>query len=407
MQKLRLLQLWYKYPFPITDGGSYSICSAADALLANDVSLKILAMDPMRAICNKRELPPRFSEESKFESVVVDNRLKISGIIRHMFGQHSYFSARFWSEEFQNKLISLLKEEQYDIIQLEHLYLCQYIGDIRKHSNAKIVLRAQNVEHKVWVDYAEKRENPIVKYYLANEAGKLKNFEAESVSKVDGIIALTQIDVSCFKELSVSNTSIVSIPIGIRITDNDAGSSGQLKNPPDFFHLGSMDWRPNIEGMEWFIKNILPLAVRKNPDIRVTIAGRKMPEKFYRQAGPNLKVQGEVENSTQFMEGKSVLIVPLLSGSGMRVKILEAMSLGKTVISTSLGATGIEAVDHSSILICDDPEEFSEAMAHCMSDTGFCNILGENARKLICEKYEIGSVGRRMKDFYIKIMSQG
>jgi polysaccharide biosynthesis protein PslH len=402
---MKVLQLYYKMPFPMHDGGACSVYSASLSILSQDIDLRILAMNTLKTPGNADLIPGDFVRKTGLESVNVDNRIKPIRAAKSIFGTGSYFAGRFWSAAFRDRLIEILKKERFDIIQMEHLYLCQYLADIRKVSGTKVVLRAQNIENRIWHDYTRRMQNPFLRGYLEMESRKLEQFELQMAAKVDGIIALTATDAEYFRS-TAGGKAVDSIPVGVdlsRLAGIDMDK--QYLDFPVIYHLGSMDWRPNIQGLDWFVENVLPVVARNMPGIRICIAGRNMPGRFLRNRARNLVVEGVVDDALKYQEDKAILVVPLLSGSGIRVKILEAMALGKTVISTSVGAAGIHAVHNESILVADNPEEFAAQICRCAASEPLCRKIGRNAREAATKHYGTAETGMQMKRFYQKLLS--
>ena len=384
----------------MNDGGAYAIYHSSLGILSQGIELKILAMDLLKSRDKEREIPAEFIVQTKFESVVVDNRIKPLRAFINLFGRRSYFTERFYSEKYCKKLTEILQQNTFDIIQLEHLYLGLYIDVIRKYSNAKIVLRAQNVENQLWYGYLDKLKNPFVKFFLFIAAKRLEIFEKQIATSVDGIMSLSDEDALYFKDYS-HKIKIAAIPTGLNIKKNsEIDIKKRYEGLPILFHLGSMDWKPNVLGLKWFIKEVLPLLKKNHPEIQLIIAGKNMPPWFFKQADRNLIVQGMVKDATLFQEDKAILIVPLLTGSGIRIKILESMALGKTIISTRVGASGITYEDGKNILIANDPKEFSEQIRRCILSEDLCRSIGKNAQILISEKYELNKIGAEMSTFY-------
>ena len=172
------------------------------------------------------------------------------------------------------------------------------------------------------------------------------------------------------------------------------------KGTPIFYHLGSMDWMPNIQGMQWFIEDVLPMIVKSFPDFTLHIAGKGMPQWFYQHQGKNLMIDGEVADAAKYQQDKDVLIVPLMSGSGIRVKIIEAMALGKTVISTSIGAEGIPYTSGKNILIAHSANEFLEQIKRCTRSEAFCKKIGREAQILARAHFDRDVLAQKMIRFY-------
>lgn len=397
---MKVLQLYYKLPFPMNDGGAYAIYQSSLGLIGQHIDLKILAMDLLKSREKNIVIPEEFIATTTFESVKVNNRINPFKAFFNLFGRSSYFVARFESKKYATCLVKILKETHFDIIQLEHLYLGLYIDIIRKYSQAKIVLRAQNVENQLWANYLSKINNPFEKMFVSLATKRLTLFEKKTIKLVDGIVALSEEDAIYFKNEN-SKIPIIAVPVGININKFPINSNKNLhEESVVFYHLGSMDWRPNILGIQWFIKEVWPLIKKENPEIKFVIAGKNMPNWFFKQEDKNLIVHGSVDDSVVFAEDKNVLIVPLLAGSGIRVKILEAMALGKTVISTRIGASGIAYEADKNILLANTAEEFAKQISKCCACKQFLVAIGENARELIREKYSLEKTGEAMVEFY-------
>jgi glycosyltransferase involved in cell wall biosynthesis len=164
-----------------------------------------------------------------------------------------------------------------------------------------------------------------------------------------------------------------------------------------------MNWIPNQEGIRWFIENVWNKIHKEFPSLKYYIAGREMPEWLTKSNYPGVVVAGEVEDALRFMHQHSVMIVPLFSGSGIRIKIIEGMAAGKAIISTSIGAEGIHYSENENILIADESDAFCEAVKTCIANREFCRSLGANARKLIENEYQRKDIIRNLIGFYHKL----
>jgi glycosyltransferase involved in cell wall biosynthesis len=180
--------------------------------------------------------------------------------------------------------------------------------------------------------------------------------------------------------------------------------------PPDdhgltsLFTIGSMNWMPNEEGVKWFLDKVWPDVHRQFPDLKYFLAGRAMPEWMKQLRLPNVEVLGEVEDAHDFIQRHSVMLVPLFSGSGIRIKIIEGMALGKAIISTSLGAEGIAYVNGENILIANAPCEFFDMISLCIEDPSRRRKIGHNARTLIETEYDRDAITHRLISFYQQLM---
>jgi glycosyltransferase involved in cell wall biosynthesis len=295
-----------------------------------------------------------------------------------------------------------LQNKDYDVIHLETLWVTPYIETIRKHSKAKIVLRSQNIEFMIWQRLAKDTKNLIKKWYLNLLAKRLKIYEHEVLNKFDAILTITDLDSEAYKKMGCT-IPILHVPFGIDVNKYTVDNSEIIK--PSVFHIGAMDWRPNADGINWFLKSIWTKVLEKNKTTKLYLAGRNMPEWLLNFKMENVVIEGEVVDSHKFINSKSIMIVPLNSGGGMRVKIIEGMAFGKTIISTAVGAEGIEYTNNKNILIANTADEFVDSILKCINDNNFSDLLGENARKLAETKYDNQLICNKLSDFYKNLTS--
>ena len=387
-------------PFPLHDGGAYSIYHTAMGLISQKTDVKTFAINTPKNWIDINSIPDGFIEKTKFEFSIVDTRFKPISAFFNLFSDKSYFIERFFSEKFNNDLKRILKNEEFEIVQLEHVYLCIYIDTLRKHSSAKIILRPQNVENIVWKRLLESKTNPFSKAYLQIATERLVKFEIKMAKKVDGIIAISSVDANLFKSY-VQGTPIADVPFGFDFKNTCSYDyNKQFVDFPEFYHLGSMDWMPNIQGIRWFIEEVIPYIKKDYPEFIFRIAGKKMPKWFYKQQNNNLVVVGEIEDSFKFHENYAIMIVPLLSGGGIRAKIIEGMALGKVIISTAIGAEGIPYTDQENILIANSKEDFVAQINKCRNSIEFCQKISKNAKIFAKGNYDFNKTAKSMIQFY-------
>lgn len=393
-------------PFPPIDGGAQVMHYTTKGLLANEVDVKTLAINPTRKFIDINTLPDDYKKSIRFESVKINTNIKLLNSFLNLFDKESYFIERFLSKDFEKKLQSIFESEEFDIVQLEHLYLCKYIKSIRTFSKAKIVLRPQNIEYVIWERYIKSIKNPIKKYPLNIAISRLKKFEQSVNDQLDGIIALTKEDADIFNSFS-KKIPIIIIPMGFdyeKLIGYDYEK--QYMGSPIVYHLGSMDWLPNVEAIKWFFEKVFPILKKQQIQINFSIAGRNMPPWVYQYKAKNVDILGEINKPIEFQQDKSIMIVPLWSGSGIRAKIIEGLALGKTIISTTIGAQGIEYKNGENILIADTPDEFAKQITRCVASPVLCKKIGQNARKLSFSSYHYKNTAKKMIAFYDQLLGK-
>lgn len=397
---MKVLQLCNKPPYPPVDGGTLAMNSITQGLLAAGCEVRVLSICSDKHPVQDERIPEDYRRQTRFEAVHVDLNIHLLDAAVAWLCGESYHVKRFISKDFANRLREVLQEEEYDVVHLESLFLTPYVELIRKHSNAKIVLRAHNVEHMIWKRIAQSESNPFKRSYLRHLSLTLGAYEREHVNDYDGIVSITEHDAQFFHEAGCRKP-VVSIPFGV--------TPDALENvspePNSLFHLGSMDWMPNLEGIQWFLDEVWPAVHAEMPQLTLYLAGRKMPKDLMALQMEGVKVVGEVPDAAYFINSKLINVVPLLSGSGIRVKIIEAMAAGKTVVSTAVGAEGIGYADGENILIADTPEQFVSQIRRCVEDPGYCSEVGRNAYNLIAEEYNTANLTRKMMEFYNKLIN--
>ena len=392
---MKVLQLCNKPPYPPVDGGTLAMNCVTQGLLAEGCEVKVLTIETDKHPLQKTLIPESYMQQTKLESVYVDLNIHLIDALVALLCGESYHVKRYVSKDFEQKLISILKQDEYDIIQLEGLYLTPYVSVIRQFSKARIVLRAHNVENQIWRRIAHCTKNPLKRWYLKHLALALSAYEQEHVNDYDALACITQNDADAFRKMGCRKPISV-IPFGItpEVIDNVTEEENSL------FHIGSMDWMPNQEGIDWFLESVWPTLHKEIPEARLYLAGRKMPERLMKAQIEGVNVVGEVADSAYFIGSKQINIVPLLSGSGIRVKIIEAMSLGKTVVTTSIGAEGINYTNGKDILIANTPEEFIAQIRRCVADKDFCRQVGQNAYELIVKEYGTQALTKKFLALY-------
>ena len=394
---MNILQICSKPPFPKKDGYALAVNHISDALINKGHKLKVMAISTPKH--DAKDIPSQYLSNTDFEHIFIDTNVKILPAFQSLFSKSSYNTNRFYSNSFAKRLKELIKENSFDIVLLEGLYVCPYFEMISKNSNAKIVLRAHNIESDIWKGLAKQTNNFLKKCYLNLLQKKLSNYEKAIVSKMDGIICISEKDANWMKKQSAKDISTIPFAIDAESETNSPAEKNTL------FHIGSMDWMSNLNGIKWFLDKVFPLINQQKKEVILHLAGSSMPNYFNNFSNENIVIDGEVENAKSFMKKYNLMIVPLWSGSGIRIKILEAMALGKTIISTSIGASGIHYADNKNILIADTTEEFFNQIIWCFDNPLKSQNIGENAKDNILENYNTKKIAENLSFFLNKIQT--
>lgn len=398
---LRILILANKFPYPSRDGGSIATLNLARSLASAGHQVTLLAMNTSKHYSDPEQIPAGLSQLITFISVPVNTDIRILRLVRNLlFSRLPYNAERFVSDDFSDALAGLLKKETYDIVQLEGLYLAPYIAKIRENSTALVVMRAHNIEHEIWNRMVAHQKGPK-KIYLRLLAARIWKMEQDYPDRVDAVLPITSRDGAVLQRMGCKRPMHV-VPTGVD-ADKLAPDHSTLEFP-SVFHIGALDWIPNQEGLIWFFEEVWERVLQRFPDLKFYLAGRNAPEPFRSLAYPNLIYLGEVDDAYAFIRSRAVMIVPILSGSGMRIKIIEGMALGKAIVTTEIGTEGIDTTDGVNILIANDPERFAEHVCRLVSDRALCLKIGENARIFVAGHYDNPAITRDLTGFYQKLI---
>ena len=396
---MKILLLCNKPPYPASEGGPMAMNSIITGLLEAGHQVKVLAVNSPKYNVKDSDIPEDYRKKTGIELIDVDLDVKPMKALLNLFTRKSYHVERFISKDFKARLAELLQKEQFDVVQLEMLYMAPYVETIREHSKAVIVMRAHNVEHKIWERIAKETKFFIKRWYINHLAKTLREYELSALETVDGIAAITRKDAAFFRKYC--SKPIIDIPYGVYPEEFTPNS--EINGHPRFYHIGSMNWMPNEEGIRWFIDEVLPKTVEKVPTFVYHLAGRNMPEWLTQLNNPNVDVIGEVPDAKAFVAENDVAIVPLLAGSGIRIKIIESMAMGKTVITTRVGAEGILYKEDVNLIIAENKAKMVEAIRSINVNPEIAVRIGQAARKLVEETYDNRKIIARLLMFYEQI----
>jgi polysaccharide biosynthesis protein PslH len=397
---MRILQLTNKIPYPPKDGGAIATLNIAKGLAKHGHKIDILGMNTDKHYVDLAQLPSELAQILSIYEVKINTRLSLWDAAKNLlFSNYPYNAERFFNQPFTRELIKLLQNKQYDIIQLEGLYLAYYIKIIRKYSNAKIALRAHNIEHEIWERNAKQEKSFIRKWYLQKLSKRIKYFKLNIMNHYDFLIPITERDSAKYQKLGNTRPTHV-VPAGYEMPSNVPDTQNVVY--PSLFFIGALDWFPNQEGLMWFLEKVWPNLLRKHTSLIFHVAGRNAPRWIQRRFSetPNVNFLGEIDDAHQYIHQYAVMIAPLFSGSGMRVKIIEGMALGKTIVTTSIGAEGIDVMPGKNILVEDNEQDFLKITDQVLTNRSLFDEIGQEAFDFVKKRYDNERITKSLAEFY-------
>lgn len=311
---------------------------------------------------------------------------------KSLFTSHSFWHQSSRSEALQTMLDKLFKVNSFDIIQCEFPPMAMY----RFESDAIKIIDCHNVEYDNFRRMA-KVKNPLRKLYYRLESYKFYHEETAICKEQDALFVTSERDISIFDE-EVPDVRKYLVPNGV-----DASyflPSKTTPKPYSIVFVGMMKYVPNYDGMIFFLDEIFPKILEKYPEATITIIGKNPPASITRRATKNVIVTGFVEDTRPYIENASVYVVPLRMGGGTRLKIIEALSMKKPLVTTSIGCEGIDIENRESALIADEPQEFANAVMELFSNKELCEKLTENGYQIVIDKYRWKSIGNHIDSAY-------
>ncbi|MDA3883020.1 MAG: glycosyltransferase family 4 protein [Bacteroidales bacterium] len=397
---MNILQICNKFPYPLKDGGVIAAFSMLKGFYVTGHDVTVLAINTSKHYTDVDDIPFEITQMANFHQVYKNTHITFFGALWNLcFSQIPYTASRFLFPKFKNKLKQVLSQNKFEIIQIEGLYMCAYIPFIRQFSDAQIVYRAHNVECEIWDRLWRETKNPVKKCYIKTVAKRVERFERKYINMYDLLVSITQRDADKYYEMGNVKPYFVA-PTGVFVEEMNVVQKDEVSS---LFHIGGLDWAPNQQGLVWFLRECWPKIHEKYPQLRCSLAGRNAPGWFVEEMNVSgVEFVGEVSNAKDYMMAQDIMVVPLMAGSGMRIKIIEGMAYGKTIVSTSIGAEGIPAKPDAEIVIANNVDEFVDKISDLVDNPVKVYDIAKNARTFVRQKFDNYSIIQELVDFYFR-----
>jgi len=297
--------------------------------------------------------------------------------LRHLFSPAPYAVTKFTSPAVRRLIADATHDRRVDVA------VCDFLSaslNFPTRMAAPSVLFQHNVESVLWRRQAAHERNVIKRAAFAIEAAKMDRYERAAVRRFSQVIAVSERDRQEMTRM-VDPSRITVVPTGVDVDHYSAAAGSTAANPIVLF-LGSMDWEANVDAVDYFCRDIWPAVKAAVPAARFRIVGRNPHPRVRQLAGDSVEVTGGVASVVDHLRSAAVFVVPLRIGGGTRLKIFEAMAAGRAVVSTSVGAEGLDVRDGHDIMLADEPPRFAELVIDLLRDVGKRQRIEAAAAKL-------------------------
>jgi polysaccharide biosynthesis protein PslH len=343
----------------------------------------------MVEVCNSLVTVPRSDPAKGSTAFYMD-------AVRHVVNALPYAVGKYQSDEYAGRVQYLLQHGRFDVMVADFL---PPVANLPKSIPVPAVLFTHNVEAEIWRRHAENASNPLSRILLKQQWHRMLRFEREALTRFDLVLGVSDTDRETFARLypGALRRSVHVVQTGVD-TAYFTPMPGQ-ERPRHLVFTGSMDWLPNEDGVLYFVRDILPRLRAIEPDITLSIVGRTPTPAVQRLAAENgIAVTGRVDDVRPHVAAAEVYIVPLRIGGGTRLKIFEAMSMAKAVVSTTVGAEGLPVTPGRDIVLADEPAAFADAVVQLIRDREKRQSIERAARDLVVQKYDWAAVSRDFEE---------
>jgi polysaccharide biosynthesis protein PslH len=388
---MRVLYISVAYPLPANNGAKMRLWSLLRAIktAGHEVTLACFA-EPGEVAGTERELSAVCAESDIVP--LSFTRLSAGGDylkrLLAIFSSSPFTIDRFRSDEMRARLEQRVRDRSFDVIVCDNVF-----SAINLPGNASpVVMNSQNVEYVILSRYVQHEPNPFKALYARWEASKLRRFETAMYRRAVLAMACSHVDTALIRSLCPGIRTAVAQNV-VDVSEYEVNAD---EEPLTVVYQGGMDWFPNRDALEYFVRAIFPRVLREVPGVRLIAAGRNPSPQFRARFADvsALEFTGTLPDLRPVIAKSAVCVVPLRIGSGTRLKILEAGAMGKAMVSTTVGAEGLDFVPGREILIADNPAEFARNVIELLGDPARRKTMGEAARRRVLQDYDVTALER-------------
>jgi glycosyltransferase involved in cell wall biosynthesis len=379
---MKILQLAPQYPFPENEGGKIGIASIYKELARHGAEVTLVSYSDK--VIEKKYI----DEAEQYGKVILINHCTDNTkfrIFKSLIDTKPLYLRKHFNKMMAEKLKEILSVNDFDIVHSDHTAMAESALLVKNLINIPAGLRLHNIEWKIWKRYSDEfpKFHPG-RIYLERQARILKRYESRYYSKFDVCYAITDND----RNEAQNMTPDANIKLASAGVNLDEWEPLKIeRNPVELIIATTFRWVHNVNAVKWLIENVLPIVKKEEPHIKFTLIGHNIPKYFneYKELGVNVK--GYVEKVQPYLNKATIYVAPLFVGSGIRIKILEAMAMELPVIATSISAEGINASAADGLLIADNADDYADLILKLIRNPELAREFGKSARKFIENNY--------------------
>ena len=385
-RKLRILQLAPRFPLPADDGGKIGIANILKEFSNQDAEVTFFSFFDN----NRNKIEESVIAEGKeyadirlFKHNTTNTPFRI---FKSIVNNHSVYIEKHINNKIKHYISELIKEKEFDIVHADHSCMGKLALYVKNKISIPAGLRLHNIEWTIWKKYADniKGFSPK-KMYVEQQAYYLRNEEKKMYSEMDICFPITEIDKIRAMELAPEGRYAVA---SAGVNSDEWKPAPNTERIPNMLILATTyQWRHNVDAVKWFITEVMTELKKVIPDIKLTLTGKDQPKWLSNYSNLGVNPVGYVNQVQPYLNQASIYIAPLFVGSGIRIKILEAMAMELPVITTHIAAEGIQAKSENGIIISENKEDFVNNIILLLKNQEYARELGKNARNYVINEF--------------------
>ncbi len=393
---MTVLQLIPRSAFPPRDGGQISIANVTYHLRKNGAEVIVLCLDESAPFVQTIQYK---GFDFRLYSLRHSTKNSIARGIASLFSQNPVYLSKHYSPVLVDQAMEILRIHNVDVLHADHTAMAPLGLELSRRSALPLGLRLHNIESRIWSRYAESLPfwHPL-QWYTASQARKLRKAEANAIAESDSAFPISEVDCDQAKRMA-PGARLITVRAGVNPEEwAELAESKRASN--ELLLVGQWAWRHNVDGALWFAREVLPGLRRRVPSVKLIIPGKNAPKELQGREAENIFCLGFVENIAEIYHRASVFVVPLFVGSGVRIKIVEAMAAAMPVVGTVLASEGIFAKEEDGLYKIDGAEDQIKCIESLLKDEALARHRGAAAQAFVRSQHDWGrEIGKIYEEY--------